>query len=589
VKEVLLPSSSKTFSSHQMRASCLFSMVWKFSTQMFMIILLSLGLINGVSSTLSSSPTPSPNIVVILIDDFGWNNFGIHSKNQENSAEIQTPVLDSLANSGILLDRFYAFRFCSPSRSAFLTGRNPIHVNVLNSPLSVYNENDTDSGAAGIPVNMTTLSERLSEDGENFFLAHCGKWHVGLATKSRTPSGRNFTRTLGYLAGYNDYFTEQTGDWCGNELYTDLYTVNNQPAYGLNNSQSCSQANQSSGCIFEDSLLTSYALSSIDEAMTLKKPLFLYFAPHACHQPLEVPSEYVSKFSFICANDTSKQCHYRMMYAALVNSIDDNIGTIVSKLEENNMWENTLLVVLADNGGPIYGEPGFTCVECDGAAGGNNYPLRGGKHSNFEGGVRVNAFVSGGLVPISRRGAIVTGLLAIEDLYTSLLSFAGIKNSFDERASAAGLPPVDGYDVFDYIFGRNETNPRSEVWLGAGTGGGADGNTIVQGIIRNDGYKCLIQSLNNAIWQGPLYPNASTLWNNTVVNCGNEGCLFNVFNDPSEMIDLSKDEPEILSELLARIKEVQQTVFSPNRGNPSPLACQASSERCQGFICPFID
>lgn len=551
-----------------------------FPPRLFLVVFIS-------SAVASPPPPPPPHIVVIAIDDFGWNNVGYHAKNQPNAAEIQTPVLDELASAGVILDRFYSFRFCSPSRSAFLTGRNPIHVNVLNSPLSVYNLNDTDSGAAGIPRNMTTISERFQMDDGERRRTHVGKWHVGLATNDRTPFGRGFTRTLGYLAGYNDYFTEQTGNWCGESLYTDLFTVNNLPAYGLNNSQSCSQSNQSSGCVFEDTLLTNYALSSIDEAMILKKPLFLYFAPHACHQPLEVPAAYVSKFSFICANDTSRQCQYRLMYAALVNSIDDHIGLIVTKLKDTNMWENTLVVVMADNGGPIYGEPGFTCTECDGAAGGNNFPLRGGKHSNFEGGVRVNAFISGGLVPVSRRGATVTGLIAIEDMYTSLLSVAGINDPFDKRGAAAGLPPVDGLNIMDFILGKNSTNPRTEIWLGAGTDGGADGDTIVQGLIRNDGYKCLLYSLNNAIWQGGVYPNQSSLWNNTVVECGDKGCLFNVFDDPSETRDLADEQPEILATLKSRIAEIQKTVFSPNRGSPSPLACQASLN-CGGFICPFI-
>jgi arylsulfatase B len=545
--------------------------------------------LHAFASSLPTSPnfSPSlPHIVIIIIDDWGWNNFGLHSKTQENKDEIQTPNLDSLANNGIILDRFYAFRFCSPSRSALLSGRNPIHVNILNSPLSVYNASDPISGAAGIPQNMTTISERLRD--AKYFTAHTGKWHAGLFSKKVTPFGRGFNRTLGYLAGYNDYYTQQTGDWCNDNLYTDLYTVNNEPAYGLNNSQSCSQTNQSNKCIYEDDLFTDYALSAIDESVILNKPLFLYYAPHACHQPLQVPNEYVTKFSFICVNDTSVQCQYRLMYAALVNSIDDHIGRVISKLKENAMYDNTIILTLADNSGPIYGEPGFTCTLCDGAAGGNNYPLRGGKHSNFEGGVRVNAFMSGGLIPIERRGATVTGLISIEDMFTSLLSLANI-DPFDHQGAAANLPKVDGLNLIDYIFGRNNTNPRTEIILGSGIGGAADGDTMVQALIRQDGYKCIIASLNNAIWQGPFYPNSSTLWNNSNIDCGNSGCLFNVFTDPSEYIDIAKQEPEILAEMLQRIQEIQKTVFSPQRGLPSPLACQVSRDKCRGFICPFID
>jgi len=73
-----------------------------------------------------------PHIVMLMVDDFGWANVGFHAKGQPNEGEVITPNMDQLAAEGIILDRHYAFRFCSPSRSSFLTGRNPIHVNVGN-------------------------------------------------------------------------------------------------------------------------------------------------------------------------------------------------------------------------------------------------------------------------------------------------------------------------------------------------------------------------------------------------------------------------------------------------------------------------
>lgn len=87
---------------------------------------------------------------MLLVDDYGWNNVGFHAKDQDNADEIQTPVMDSLAASGVILDRHYVFRFCSPSRSSFNTGRNPIHVNTGNDPLTLVNPNDSVSGFAGV-------------------------------------------------------------------------------------------------------------------------------------------------------------------------------------------------------------------------------------------------------------------------------------------------------------------------------------------------------------------------------------------------------------------------------------------------------
>ena len=89
---------------------------------------------------------PPPHIFFLLIDDYGWANIGFHNK---NSSEIVTPNLDALAASGVILDRHYTHKFCSPTRSALQTGRSPIYVNVLNSPLNQHNPKDTIGGFQG--------------------------------------------------------------------------------------------------------------------------------------------------------------------------------------------------------------------------------------------------------------------------------------------------------------------------------------------------------------------------------------------------------------------------------------------------------
>ena len=164
-------------------------------------------------------PLPPPPL------DYGWNNIGIHAKSQPNAAEVVTPNIDALAAEGIILDRFYAYRFCSPSRSSFLSGRNPIHVNTGNDPLTLWNPQDPISGYAGIPINMTTIASKLLAKG--YETAQAGKWHVrcapllrlfkacflqtpyhpqvGLATETHTPKGRGFKHSLTYLDGANDF------------------------------------------------------------------------------------------------------------------------------------------------------------------------------------------------------------------------------------------------------------------------------------------------------------------------------------------------------------------------------------------------
>lgn len=111
--------------------------------------------------------------------------------------------MDGLAATGVILDRHYAFRYCSPSRSALNSGRNPIHVNTGNDGLTLVNRADPVSGFAGIPRNMTCIGNKMSEAG--YYTGQAGKWHLGLATPSHTPKGRGYAHSLTYLDGANDY------------------------------------------------------------------------------------------------------------------------------------------------------------------------------------------------------------------------------------------------------------------------------------------------------------------------------------------------------------------------------------------------
>lgn len=551
--------------------------------------LLTLGL---VVPTAFSSP---PSFLILILDDYGWNNWGIHASSQPNSAEIQTPNLDALARQGVILDRHYTFKFCSPSRSALHTGRNPIHVNSLNSDLSSVNLSDPVSGFAGIPRNMTAFPQKLQAAG--WGTQQAGKWHLGLATPDHTPHGRGYNHSLSYLDGANDHWVQTTGDWCGSGQYTDLFG-SRSPAFGLNSSWACSQKNQLPTCHYEDDLFTNFTVQRIQDHDPTQGPLMVYFAPHAVHMPLEIPQGWLDKFSNISTDSKPRQ-----LYSAMTNYMDFHVGEVLEAWRAKGLWDTSFVFVSADNGGPIYGG-GSGCRSCDGDAGANNYPLRGGKHSNFEGGVRVNAFVSGGLIPPSQRGTTLTHLTAMEDLYKTILGLAGV-DAFDERGGAAGLPPVEGYDLWPLLSGANATPPRTEVWLGStapmngvygggGVGVGATPPTFVQGIIDKDGWKVLHDVIDNAARQGPFYPNATTAshpWNNTAVDCGTmeaPTCLFNVFDDPTESNNVYLQHPDVVAALSARMKELQTTVFSPDRGSPSQLACKASQETWGGFVGPFL-
>jgi len=536
----------------------------------------------------ASAAEARPHIIMILGDDVGWANVGWHrTPNTTGSDEAVTPALNSLVAQGIELNNFRTFKYCSPSRSALQTGRNPIHVNVVNGATDLNNPNDPVSGWTGIPTNMTSLAEKLRSVG---YRTHAtGKWDVGMATERHTPMGRGYETWLGYFGHCNDYWTEidKCGmSSCGSTSMVDLWSQNMSrtpasfPGSAHNNSQKCSQKAQD-GCDFEDAVFLERAkrvvlehnISAVDE------PLFLFWGIHACHGPRQVPQATYDKFAFI-------EHPARRMYAALASYMDMMVGELVEELKTRGMYDNTLLVFSSDNGG-------------DDAA--NNYPLRGAKFSNWEGGIRVPALVSGGVIPPARRGLKLGGLTAIWDLYATFGEVAGMSSKAileDPAAASAGLPGIDSISQWGYWTGDSATAPRNELAIGGALGSAhGDGNqflaTTVEGLISSEEpstmWKLLYgYSILEAIWTGPQFPNSSTTpsdWDSSV-DC-TAGCLYNLTRDPEERQNVAHLFPDKVHQMVKRISELNQTVFSPDRGPKDPRGCRVALSENGGFWGPF--
>ena len=551
----------------------------------------------------SSPPFPTarvgakaPHIFFLLADDLGFANVGF--ARGAPSREVQTPHLDALAASGAVLTRSYVHKFCSPTRTSIQTGRAPIRVNVLNSDIMQHNAADPVSGVQGAPRNMTGLATKLKTAG--YATAMVGKWHAGAATPDHTPQGRGYDTSLVYFNMLNDYWTESFGQddgrarncstaaHPGNFTATDLWE-GGAPARGLNNSAACSQA-APLGCVYEDDLFTERVLATI-AAADAARPQFIFWAPHSVHQPYEAPRAYVDKFAFV-------DVPARRLYAAQVNYLDDQVGRVVAALHAAGLWDNLLFVFCSDNGGPLYFSGNlFSPPALEDIEGGNNWPLRGGKGSNTEGGVRVPAFVAGGFLPAASRGAALGGFVASEDWYPTFCGLAGVDPA-DERAAAAGLPPVDGFDVWPMLSGANASTPRTLHFLGSAAGVvGPAAATIVQGVIRvSDGWKLLIGAAGPAFWTGATYPNASSARSTAPppLVCGDPtagtgpGCLFNILADPHETVDAAAANPRIVAELRALIAEAQKTAFSPDRGAADTERFCSRVVENGGFVGPFL-
>eukprot|EP01065_Artemidia_motanka_P035480 TRINITY_DN43383_c0_g1_i1.p1 TRINITY_DN43383_c0_g1~~TRINITY_DN43383_c0_g1_i1.p1 ORF type:complete len:536 (+),score=179.18 TRINITY_DN43383_c0_g1_i1:86-1609(+) len=491
-----------------------------------------------------------PHLLFVLSDDLGYSNVGFHNP------LAHTPNLDQLKKEGVELTQHYAYKYCSPSRSSFLSGRLPVHVNEHNKP--------TEAPRAGVPVNMTMVSAQLKQAG--YRTHHVGKWHAGFGSRSMNlPIVRGFDSSFGYFHGAEDHYLQnvQGNVKCPGAPYTDLWE-DHGPAVGINGTNY-------SMFLYRDRVLRLIA------AHPLPEPFFLFLAFANNHEPLEVPARY--KASYPTPGSTKGEQDWTT-YQAMITAVDESIGEVTAALKARGMWADTLLVWTSDNGGPVYG-----------GGGANNYPFRGGKISQMEGGFRVPALIAGGVVPVSMHGAELGGPTFFCDWYATFLTAAGLEVR-DKRAEAAGLPGIDGRDLHG-MFTAGEKTP----WAGVPvllSSHAADPviNPQKSTTLIMDNWKLITGTSVCSYVQGPHFPNASGYpgaftTEGYFLLCGEKGCLYDVDADPGESRDLVKEQPAKAAELLRYTEQEAAKVFNPDRGDPGNAPCEAA-EAAGGYWAPFL-
>lgn len=251
-------------------------------------------------------------------------------------------------------------------------------------------------------------------------------------------------------------------------------------------------------------------------------------------------------------------------------------------LKKRQMWENTLVVFQTDNGGPSFTGSKHTA---------NNYPHKGSKMSNWEGGIRGNAFVSGGFLARKapqRVGSKLEGYTHICDWYATFAALAGADPT-DHRAAAAGLPAIDSLNLWPYLSGAEPTSPRTEIFADPGVLIVGDWKLI--GANEKNATQGKGVKVGTACWMGPQYPNGTTDpgCNRTETCAENGGCLYNIKEDPSEHVDRAAEKPAELEKLKRRLAELQPTLFEPKRvGGDESLPEHYARDVYQGYWGPFV-
>ncbi|MEY4166533.1 MAG: Arylsulfatase [Acidobacteriota bacterium] len=360
-------------------------------------LLIPLLLLTGSLSPVAR-PIARPNIVFILADDLGWADLGSYGADLH-----ETPHLDRLARQGVRFTQAYAMSVCSPTRSAILTGKHAARLN-----FTIWREGSVGRDGEAIrsknrlipPATIhnlgsdeTTIAELLRDSG--YLTFHVGKWHLGDAANS--PESQGFDLNLGgtHLGAPATFF------WPFRGAFGQSREFRYVPGLGIGKE----------GQYLTDRF-TDEALRLIDEAAG--RPFFLNLWYHNPHTPIEGKPELTTKYQQRLKPGLN---HQNADYAAMIETLDENVGRLMAHLEKNGLAARTLFVFTSDNGGYVNQYKGRQVT--------SNAPLRSGKGSLYEGGVRVPLIASWPGVAV--RGAVIDQPVISMDLFRTFAEAAGVK------------------------------------------------------------------------------------------------------------------------------------------------------------------
>ena len=479
----------------------------------FKIILLSLFVDETIGE--DSIADSAPNIIMLVADDLGYNDVGW------NNPEVKTPNLDELTKTGIILDQYYSLPNGVPSRAALMTGLYPFNTGNQFSKFSP-------TQPTGLNTSLILLPEYLRRLGYKTHMV--GKWGLGFCDTAYLPTQRGFDTFSGFLVGGGDKYSHQRKDGSGYDLYHNqnpdislsgnysLDIILDRVTSVIENHQTktFSSKVESAGC-FEynvDLIGSDLVDGTISNVLNFKdcqkycslrpdcnfwtwnpasfasnrllcqlkssdngrsRPsgkisgpkvcggtfttgsdggkLFLYVPFQNPHGPSQVPQF----FEDIYADVENEK---RQKFLGMVSAMDEAVGSIIRTLKSKNMFDETLFVFISDNGANTL-------------EGGNNWPLRGGKGSLWEGGTRVPSFLSGEFLPKSVQGTTSSRLFHVTDWIPTLLEAVtpnqGLKQTlFDGVNQWNSLISSDLPEVREeLVYNIEEITPSAAIRVGS--------------------------------------------------------------------------------------------------------------------------
>ena len=462
----------------------------------------------------------SPNVIFIMVDDYGWADVGYNG-----SKFYETPNIDRLASEGMNFTNGYAAAsISSPSRVSLMTGKYPARTGITDwIPGYQYGQTPQQLGkrykmiAPEMPLNMSleevTIAEAFKEHG--YATYHVGKWHCA-EDSIYYPQYQGFDVNVGgWLKGSpNGIRRSQGGKGAYYSPYRNPYLTDGPDGEYLTDR------------LGEESVKL---IKSTDK----NQPFFLYLAFYAVHTPIEAKPEHVEYFKRKAVKmgiDTiapftqdlewykkaeHKAGHWKERtiqsdaeYAALIYSMDENVGKVLKALKENGLEENTIVCLLSDNGGLSTAEGSPTC----------NAPLRAGKGWLYEGGIREPFLIK--YPKLVRAGSVCNTPVVAVDFYPTSLDMADLPLKPEQHVDGKSLLPLlegdSSYDRGPLFFHYPHYGGKGDTPAGA---------------IRMGDYK-LIEFYEDGHVE-----------------------LYNLKDDISEQNDLSKEKPELAAELLSRLKE----------------------------------